>query len=80
MVGTKAGALKAAKTNFEKYGKDFYNQIGRKGGSKSGIRKGFATNPELAVIAGSKGGKISRRGPSKRKVEYEDERVSYQSY
>ena len=27
--------------------------------------KGFASNPELARIAGAKGGKISRRGPAK---------------
>ncbi len=32
MAGTKAGGLKAAATNREKYGKEFYSQIGRKGG------------------------------------------------
>ena len=80
MPQTKAGALKAAQTNKLRHGKDFYKRIGQKGGSKSGVRKGFAADPELAKIAGAKGGRISRRGAAKRKVEYEDERVSYQSY
>jgi general stress protein YciG len=38
-------------------------QIGGKGGSKTGVIKGFAANPELAVIAGKKGGAISKRKP-----------------
>lgn len=80
MPQTKAGGLKAAQTNKLRHGNDFYKRIGRKGGSKIDVRKGFAANPELAVIAGAKGGRISRRGAAKRKVEYEDERVSYQSY
>lgn len=65
MPGTKAGGLKASKTNKLKYGKNFYAEIGRMGGSKTGI-KGFALNPELAKIAGAKGGRKSRRGPAKR--------------
>lgn len=64
MSGTKEGGLKAFKTNLKKYGKDFYSNIGRKGGKK-GHTGGFAANPELARIAGAKGGKRSRRGPSK---------------
>jgi len=32
MAGTKQGGLKAAATNREKYGKDFYAKIGQKGG------------------------------------------------
>ena len=32
MAGTKAGGAKAAATNREKYGKDFYSRIGQKGG------------------------------------------------
>lgn len=32
MAGTKAGGLKAALTNFERHGKDFYTKIGHKGG------------------------------------------------
>jgi len=34
---------------------------GGKSGKAQGTIKGFALNPELARIAGSKGGKISRR-------------------
>lgn len=65
MSGTKAGGLKAAQTNRQKYGKEFYSQIGRKGG-QNGHTGGFAANPALARIAGAKGGRISRRGPAKK--------------
>ena len=65
MAGTKAGGLKAAATNREKYGKEFYSQIGRKGG-QNGHTGGFAANPALARIAGAKGGRISRRGTAKK--------------
>lgn len=78
MSGTKIGGQKARNTNYERHGKDFYRTIGRKGG-KNGHTSGFASNPELARIAGKKGGLISRRGPAK-KVDFEDERVNYQSY
>ena len=64
MAGTKAGGLKAAATNIERHGKDFYKEMGRKGG-KAGKTGGFAANPELAKIAGRKGGLISRRGKAK---------------
>ena len=67
MAGTKAGAKKAAATNKARYGKDFYATIGRQGG-KNGCTGGFAANPELARMAGAKGGRISRRGPAKRKT------------
>lgn len=62
MSGTKAGGMKAAATNKEKYGPQFYANIGRKGG-QNGHTGGFAANPALAKIAGRKGGQISRRGP-----------------
>lgn len=65
MVGTKAGGIKAAHTNLLRHGKDFYNRIGKKGG-QNGHTGGFAANPELARIAGRKGGLISRRGPAKK--------------
>jgi general stress protein YciG len=78
MTGTKTGGQKAAATNILKHGKDFYKRIGAKGG-RNGHTGGFAANPELARIVGAKGGRISRRGRAK-KVEYEDERVNYQSY
>lgn len=61
MPGTIEGGRKAAKTNKEKYGKDFYANIGRKGG-RNGHTGGFASNRALASEAGRKGGLISRRG------------------
>ena len=61
MSGTKKGGLKAAATNKARHGKDFYAQIGAKGG-KMGRTGGFFANRELARIAGAKGGRISRRG------------------
>ena len=68
MTGTKAGGMKAAATNKKKYGKDFYANIGRKGG-QNGHTGGFAANPYLARIAGAKGGRSSKRGPAKKGVE-----------
>lgn len=65
MSGTIAGGKKAAKTDMKLYGKDFYRNIGQKGG-QNGHTGGFAANPALAVIAGRKGGRISRRGPAKK--------------
>lgn len=65
MAGTKAGGMKAARTNKEKYGSDFYAEIGHKGG-KNGHTGGFAANPELAKIAGAIGGRKSKRGPAKK--------------
>ena len=67
MAGTKAGGMKAAATNKAKYGKEFYSKIGRKG-VQNGHTGGFAANKALARIAGAKGGRISRRGPSKKTV------------
>lgn len=67
MAGTRAGGLKAAKTNREKNGEDFYARIGRIGG-RNGHTGGFASNPELARTAGAKGGRISRRGKAKKNI------------
>ncbi len=61
MSGTREGGIKAAKTNKEKYGDDYYVIRGRNGGLKS-RGGGFAKDPELARLAGAKGGKKSRRG------------------
>jgi len=60
MAGTREGGRKAAKTNKQRYGLEFYEMIGRKGGtiSRGG---GFAKNRSLAVEAGRKGGMASRR-------------------
>lgn len=70
MPGTIEGGRKAAKTNYERHGEDFYSRIGHRGGSAFTTKlKGFAANPELAKRAGRIGGKKSRRGPSKNKKE-----------
>lgn len=63
MAGTKKGGLKAAQTNKNRYGSEFYARIGAVGGKKTGM-KGFALNRERARLAGQKGGRISRRGKS----------------
>lgn len=60
MAGTKIGGMKAAATNKSKHGSDFYAKIGAKGG-RNGHTGGFAANPDLARVAGAKGGRISRR-------------------
>ena len=65
MAGTKAGGQKAASKNIAN-NPNFYKEIGRKGGSRTGIIKGFALSHERAVEAGRKGGTISRRGKAKK--------------
>lgn len=76
MPGTKAGGRKAAETNRKKYGREFYAEIGRKGG-RNGHTGGFAANPELARRVGKIGGKISKRGPAKNKtIECEDPSIA----
>ena len=67
MAGTKQGGVKAAATNKTKHGADFYARIGAKGG-RNGNTGGFAANPELARIAGAKGGRVSRRKKTSEKV------------
>ena len=61
MAGTKAGGLKAAATNKQRYGEDFYKVNGAKGG-RAGHTGGFASNPELARRVGRTGGLHSRKG------------------
>jgi len=62
MAGTKKGGQKAAATNKQRHGLNFYESIGRKGGqiSRGG---GFAMNRELAVEAGRRGGRARRIKP-----------------
>lgn len=69
MVQTREGGRKTAQTIKEKWGTDFYREIGRKGG-KNGHTGGFASDvigrdglsgKERARIAGKKGGTISKR-------------------
>ena len=66
MAGNASGGLKAAKTNMERYGKNYYAEMGRKGGLK-GHTGGFASSKELAREAGRKGGSVSHRGESMQK-------------
>ena len=63
--GTKEGGRKAREANLKR-DPDFYRKLGRKGGRKTGVMKGFAANPELAARAGAIGGKKSKRGSVKR--------------
>lgn len=67
MSGTIEGGKKAAKTNKERFGENFYSEIGRKGGL-NGHTGGFAANKELAHKVGAKGGRNSARGPRLVKV------------
>lgn len=64
MAGTKAGGKKAAITNRQNHGSDFYARIGAIGG-RNGHTGGFASNPELAKRAGAIGGRKSKRGKAK---------------
>lgn len=64
MSGTKEGGLKAAATNLAK-DPSFYSKIGKIGGSRP-TTGGFAANPELARIAGAKGGKRRNKGKKKK--------------
>lgn len=72
MSGTVSGGKKAAQKNKELHGKDFYKEIGRKGGKRS-TTGGFAsqkvgkdglTGVERAKLAGAKGGRKSKRTPT----------------
>jgi hypothetical protein len=66
VAGTKLGGKRAAKTNKQKYGADFYAKIGAKGGKK-GKTGGFGDGEagrERARMYGAIGGRISRRGSS----------------
>jgi len=56
MSGTPTGGQRAAQTNKEKHGEDFYKRIGASGGRKS-RGGGFTGRPDLAQAAGTKGGR-----------------------
>jgi len=62
MAGTVEGGRKAAITNKERFGADFYIVQGAKGGKVKNPLKGFGGNRELARTAGALGGLKSRRG------------------
>lgn len=69
MAGTSKGGKKTAKINRKKYGKDFYQRIGAKGG-RNGHTGGFAsdkvgkdglTGKQRAKVVGQLGGFASDR-------------------
>lgn len=60
MAGTVEGGKRAAASNKQRYGADFYKQIGKAGGHKS-KGGGFAFDHERAVYWGSIGGKSPRK-------------------
>ena len=66
MAGTSQGGKRAAQTNKERHGEDFYQRIGKLSNAsweKNGrMPRGFAANPELARAAGRKGRSKSRKG------------------
>ena len=60
-MNTKEGGIKTARTMREKYGADYWQKIGRKGGQVK-VKKGFACAiPEQRKAWGAKGGRLSRR-------------------
>ena len=69
MTGTKAGGLKAGKTNKERHGADFYKRIGSIGGKASNtggfaskkVGKDGLTGRQRASLAGAIGGFKSKR-------------------
>ena len=69
MSGTVAGGIKTREIFYEKYGRDYFKNIGRKGGEVCNPYKGFGSSQERAKRAGSIGGKLSKRGPAKKKKE-----------
>ena len=66
MAGNRIGGKKAAQTTKERYGEDFHQKVGKlanEAWEKNGRKpRGFAANPELARVAGRRGGLKSRRG------------------
>lgn len=62
MAGNREGALKAAQTNKQNHGADFYKKIGSKSWTnpERSRKTGFALDPKLAVEAGRKGGKKTK--------------------
>lgn len=70
MAGTKAGGKKMSETIKSKYGLDFWQKVGARGGRK-GTTGGFASNKvgadgltgkQRASLVGQKGGRKSSRG------------------
>ena len=70
MTQTPQGGKRAAQTIKERHGEDFYQRIGKLSNAsweKNGrMPRGFAANPELARIAGRRGGLKSRKIKSRK--------------
>ncbi len=65
MAGTHEGAKKAVETTKERYGEDFYEEIGERGGESQGKEKNpgnFANDRKKAKEAGKVGGSHSHGG------------------
>ena len=76
MAGTKTGGSRAATTNKQRYGDDFYSNIGRLGGKASRPeRRPFSQNRELARMTGKKGA-MARIATLQRRKEQRDGRNS----
>lgn len=62
-MNTPRGGDLVRETNYRKYGKDYYREIGRKGGStKTDLPKGFAAmTPEKRHEISVKGGKARKK-------------------
>lgn len=62
MAGSREGGLKASQIMKEKYGEDYYRELGRRGGKITGALKGFSVHPDKAKEYGKTAGKKSKRG------------------
>lgn len=69
MAGTKAGGIKASQTNKKRHGKNFYKELGRKGGSATHKTRWLKEHPDFASKIGKIGGARSKRGKAKKSVE-----------
>lgn len=72
MAGNREGALKAAQTNIQNHGKDFYKKIGSKSWTnpERSRKTGFALDPALAAEAGRRGGKKTKSEYKTQKEEW----------
>lgn len=64
MEQTKAGGAKVSQTLREKYGDNYWKEIGSLGGAKKTANtknKGFGSNRDLAKTAGAIGGRNGKR-------------------
>jgi uncharacterized protein len=62
MSGTKSGGKRAALTNKQVHGEDFFRRIGAMGGL---VSRGGGFTKETGALYGAIGGAMSRRGPAK---------------